>query len=110
MQAQVAAPTSLSPASATSFFEDETDEERESRRDTTEVVLPRPAPKPGNDDGEATEVIAIDPKALQDALRPTVQEGLRGMDGVPEAAPGRQRGHAEETSRNSRLTVLEAGT
>ena len=108
MQAQVAAPTSLPPDSATSFFEDETDAEREAKRDT-ETNLPQPAPKPGNDEGEATEVIAIDPKALQHALRPTVQEGLRGVEGVPEEAPGRQRGHAEETSRKSRLTVLEVG-
>ena len=108
MQAQVAAPTSLSRASVTSFFEDETDEERESKRDT-ETNLPPRAPKPGNDDGQATEVIAMDPKALQNALRPTVQEGLRGREGVPEAAPGRQDGHAEETPRKSRLTVLEAG-
>ena len=108
MPAQVAAPTSSPPASTTLFFEDETDEERESKRDT-ETNLPPRAPKPGNHDGEATEVIEIDPKALQDALRPTVQEGLHGLDGVPEAAPGRQRGHAEETPRKSRMTVLEAG-
>lgn len=108
MQAHVAAPTSSPPASAMSFFEDETDEERESKRDT-ETNLPPRAPRPGNEDGEATEVIAIDPKALQHALRPTVQEGLRGLEDVPEAAPGRQRGHAEETPRKSRMTVLEAG-
>ena len=54
-------------------------------------------------------MIAIDTKALQDALRPTVREGLRGMEGIPEAAPEHQRSHAEETPRKSRLTVLEAG-
>ena len=106
MPAQVAAPTSLPPASATSFSEDETDAEREAKRDTV-VTLSQPAPKPGNDDGEATEV--IEKEALQRALRPTVQEDLRGVEGVPEATPGRQRGHVEETLRKSRLIVLEAG-
>ncbi len=106
--AQIAASTSSPPDFAALFFEDETDEERESKRDT-ETNLPPPARKPGDDDDEATEVIEIDPKALHDALRPTVQEGLRGREGVPEVAPGRQRGHAEETPRKSRLTVLEAG-
>jgi hypothetical protein len=108
MPVQIAAPTPRPPAFPASFFEDETDDERESRRDT-QTHLPPPARKPGDDDDEATEVIEIDPKALHGALRPTVQEGLRGMEGVPEAAPGRQRGHAEETPRKSRLTVLEAG-
>ena len=108
MPAQIAAPTSSPPAFAASFFEDETDEERESKRDTG-TNLPPPARKPGNDDDEATEVIEIDPKALQDALQPTVQEGLRGREGVLEGAPERQRGHAEETPRKSRMTVLEAG-
>ena len=86
--------------------EDETDEERESQRDT-ELILPLCAPKPGNDDGEATEV--IDQEALLFALRPLVHEGLRGFDDVPESAPGRRLGPDEETPRKYRLTALEAG-
>jgi hypothetical protein len=105
MPAQVAAPTSLPPASATSFFEDETDAEREAKRDTV-VTLPQPAPKPGNDDGEATAV--IEKEALQRALRPTVHADLRGVEGVPEAAPGCHFSRSLETPRTSQLPEQKA--
>ena len=109
MRAQAAVPTSLPPASnAASFFFEETDEEREHNRDTAELIFSPPAPKPGEDDDPATEVIDVDPQALHRALSQPAHEESHGFDGVPQAAPGRHFSRPLETPRTSRLPEQEA--
>ncbi len=86
------------------------DDEREGNRDTDARMIPPPAPKPGDPDGDATEVMDVGQQAIQRALGQAAQEELHGVDGVPEAAPGRHLDPSLETPGKSWLTERKAST
>jgi hypothetical protein len=71
------------------------------------AVHPQQTATAPDDNDDATEV--SDHVALPHALRSLAPEELRGLNGVPEAAPGHHLSPDQETPRITQMTEVEAG-